>query len=263
VRQVRPVAARPGGVGAVSGGPGPFEPRHDWLLPGDQSDSDPADVVEDLRAGIESLPETRAVFSVNDALDNHYHTTVDDRMVLLCGAWPKPERFGPPGDNDWVNPDYVHLRRATDCYGECGCGAGVARRFGGSDGGHADHCKLSDRFEASAEMIRKRAEALKTAAELGLPGTAAARRWGMLSANSSGAQSSISHLVEEERIDYQSWRERGKEMRLNTELASVAAHGHTSKAAKLWGVSESTIRYRVSQHTEWGLGDVYGADPQL
>jgi hypothetical protein len=91
--------------------------KHDLIrefLPFGVRGYDNLDIHRSLREVVDALPETRAVFTIRDFVDDLDLTAKElsrslDTHLYALGAWPANGRF--PGQRSkWVNPGYVHAR---------------------------------------------------------------------------------------------------------------------------------------------------------
>lgn len=247
----------------------PFRPRFGALMPyGDDEDRDydPPMVMADLRDGVDDLPKTAATFTLGGVLDDTPPQVVRDAMTTLIGSWQVPDYYdgGKQGTVRWVNPAYPHRHQFADVFTRCECGALMIRetRSRGDtvfrkEQDHADDCKRSWRLRARARLNEERAERIETILRHGISARSMAPRLGLAEDASDTSIGSISDAMN---LDTAAYKAEGKERRLNTECALLTMGYSPAEVGRLWGVSASTIRYRIAEKTEYDLTELYEMD---
>ena len=117
-----------------------------------------------IREYVESLPDTAAMFTLNDIPDfTAAGRNYCKHWLKLAGAWPVPDHIV-AHKTKWVNPNYTHAERYADVGVKCSCGTPVMREAFSDNlkqpaekQEHTDCCKI-DRMEARLQLLKNRKE---------------------------------------------------------------------------------------------------------
>jgi len=214
----------------------------------------PIELAANVRDGIETMPESKAMFRLRDVLDDGGRATAglaDYRVVELAGAWPVPDAFATGNDTRWVNPTYTHARYYSDAVARCACGAVRLHKHDAGESPlddhmtrHADDCPVDARLRTRARIHANRRCILTRMLLCGQSASAQSARLGVRPDEGSRATTE-SHRV---CVDITTLRERGRERRARTCARLLATHDPDT-IGRAYGISGHTVRTSVNNYT--------------
>lgn len=239
-------------------------PHVECFFPGSQRKTDPVAAMDDLRSGVEALPETRALFTLPGVLDDHRADQIAPEMVVMVGAWEMPDAYGEEriGRTRYVNPGYKDRHLYADRYVRCACGALMVRferTHGetptGAEQDHTDGCKTTWRLRARADLYEERADLIERLLKVNIAPHSMAGRFGLAESRAGHHASRVSEALN---LPTEEWKDHGREVRDNTE-AALLAEGYTSaEVGRLWGVSKQGLCERVRRRTDYTVSQLRG-----
>ena len=205
-----------------------------------------------IREYIESLPDTAAMFAINDipeftAAKKNY---VSD-LPKLAGAWPVPDHIV-AHKTKWVNPNYTYAERYADVGVICSCGTPVMREVFSDNlkqpaekQEHTDCCKI-DRMEARVQLLKNRRDVIYESYEYGHGVNAWHKRLGYSDPGGIGGRQIHSLGVSRKEL-----AQHGRAKRARTFLM-LADEYSTQDLGRVFGVSANTVRRSIRDET---IGD--------
>lgn len=202
-----------------------------------------------VREYIDSLPDTAAMFTINDIPTfTGRETNYVSHLLKLAGAWPVPEHIV-AHKTKWVNPNYTHAHRYADVGVKCSCGTPVMREAFSDNlkqpaekQEHTDCCKI-DRMQARIQLLKNRKEIAIESYEYAQGIYGWHKRLGYPDSDSFGARQ-FSELD----INTTELAKHARAKQARTYM--VLARKHSTKTiGKLFGYSHETISRNIKDET--------------
>lgn len=239
----------------------------------------PLKIMVGVRSYIESLPPHKATFKKKDVAE---HTTnvlstkndeirakyqaIKPGMLYLMGAWEMPDMFSVGTENRYVNPNYAHRARYSDCVVLCECGVPVTQQRSETkhhvDKGidradqHTDECRKEWRYRAWADLLERRREAINEFLLHGQSISESKERFGIHTA------STATDYIDTLDIDTSALKDQYRTIRSNT-AAELLVLFSAEEIGEAYGVSRTAILRGIKNYTKYDPSDLWAIRRKL
>ena len=140
---------------------------YSFLYPSEHREVERIPLLGRIQNVMQNTPDTSATLSL-DTLSVTDRSAINKQLMWFCGSWVMPERYRTNSNKRvYINPNYAHKKRFSDCKTECRCGAvqthtSESNQIEGQLSEHTDACKLYWRRESDARLLRKREQIIRS-----------------------------------------------------------------------------------------------------
>lgn len=224
---------------------------HDFLVSSYGGLSTEAKNINIIKDYINDLPEYAATFRLGhiDELTCSPNA-ISDETVEMAGAWSIENTLHSVNEDQYINPNHIHIKQYTDSVVNCRCGAPYVKAYDLEDDidiqrEHTEDCLPYYRLEARAKIQERRHKLLERCSWLGWKTDTIAPRLGMSKNNVSSFARQVGTSMTELRDLY---RQHASE----TYVKLVREDGVTaSKVADVYGHTRTTLTRWAKKNTDY------------